>query len=349
MRVRLLFTAVPMLTIAAALLGGAASAQEPAAAPTESGRAVVSEPIADLGDVTYGTIRNHDFVVRNTGTGVLRIHSAKSNCLCTVVDFTKEIAPGAEGKVSVSFTAELQGGPTAVGVEAVTSDPETPTLKLTVKANVRYFIQAKPGLARYIVVQHFEEDSTVAQTLWTIDGKPMRITKVETPYDFIETEFREALPEEREEGVANEQQWRVETRISPTSPIGPLTGFITIHIDHPDQKIVKLPLHGFVRPMFAVTPAIAEWPPFAIEEGTSAMASLHVKNFAEELVKITGAEVDVPGITTQVVESEPGRVYYVKLLFPPQTQKGEIKGTVRITTDSPKQPVIEIPLKQEIL
>jgi hypothetical protein len=324
-----------------------AGAQETAPKTEKRPQAVAAEPVVELGDVTYGDTRTHDFVIRNTGDDVLRIHAANSNCACTVLEFTPEIAPGGVGKVTARFDAQLEGGAVAIPIEAITNDPDSPQLLLTIKAFVRYFILADPGFFRYVIVQDFDGDSTVSQTLWSTDGKPMKITKVESPYDFVEVTFREARAEELEKKAPSQQQWKVEARISPKAPVGPLTGFVTVHIDHPTQKLAKLPLHGFVRPMFAVTPPAADWGRLTmVEQGL--MTSLKVMNFAEELVKVTGAETSVAGITAAVEEVDPGRIYYVKLTYAPTLPKGKFDGVVRIKTESPKKPLIEVPLKGSI-
>jgi hypothetical protein len=200
---------------------------------------------------------------------------------------------------------------------------------------------------RYVVVQDFEADSTVKQMIRAIDGSPMRITKVESPYDFVETSFREARPEELPVEAAGKQQWLVETRISPKAPVGPLKSFLTIHVDHPKQKIVKLPINGFVRPMLAVTPPAADWGEIKLgEEG--AKASLVVKSYATEKVVVTGAESSVEGISTAIEEVEAGRSYLVRLTYAPDMAKGKFAGVLRIKTESPKQPVIEVPLRGTI-
>jgi hypothetical protein len=230
----------------------------------------------------------------------------------------------------------------------VSNDPSSPTLQLTVKADIKYFIAAQPGYVRYTVVQDFEADTTVRQILSSMDGSPMRVTKVESPYDFIEATFREAKPEEVAMDASNKQQWRVETRISPQAPVGPLKGFLIIHVDHPKQSIVKLPVSGFVRPMFAVTPPEADWGELRLpEEG--ARASLVVKNYATEKATVTGAESTVAGITTAIEEVEPGRSYKVILDYAPDMAKGKFSGVIRIKTDSPKKPVIEVPVSGTIL
>jgi hypothetical protein len=230
----------------------------------------------------------------------------------------------------------------------VSNDPTSPTLQLTVKAEIRYFIDAQPGYVRYTVVQDFDADTTVKQVLWAIDGSPMRVTKVESPYDFIETSFREVKPEEIAVDATNKQQWSVETRISPQAPVGPIRGFLTIHVDHPKQSIVKLPVSGFVRPMLAVTPPAADWGELRIgEEG--GRASVVVKNYATEKVTVTGAESTVAGITTLIEEVEPGRSYKVFLDYAPDMAKGKFSGVIRIKTDSPKKPMIEVPVRGTIL
>jgi hypothetical protein len=339
-----LFSSRCATLLVVASLTFAAGAQEAAKAP----RAVIADPVVDLGEVTYGTSHDHDFVIENTGDAPLRIHEMQPNCACAVIDFDEEIAPGAEGKISVRFDAELMGGPAAVSIVGVTNDPASPTIKLTLKAVVKVLIDARPGFARYLVVQDFEGDSTLTQTLWSVDGSPLKVTGAETDYDFIETTVRPAKPEELLADIANKEQWKVETRISPNAPVGALKGFLTIHVDHPKQKVVKLPLHGFVRPMFAVTPPEADWGALDLgEQGYE--TSLHVKNFADEAVALTSAETNVEGITAEVEEAEPGRVYYVKLTYSPDLPKGDFEGVVRIKTQSAKKPLLEVPLKGTIL
>ena len=327
---------------------------EPAAPKAEKSgprpQAVVAEPVVDLGAVTYGESRTLEFVIKNTGDDVLRIHAAKSQCGCAVIDFTPEVAPGAEGKIAVRLDAVLTGGATAVPIEVVSNDPDSPVLKLTIKAEIRYFIEAQPGYVRYIVVQEFDAgtDTTVKQSIWAFDDNPLRITKVESPYDFIEASFREARPDEVTAAAAGKQEWRIETRISPKAPVGALAGFLVVHVDHPKQKMMKLPISGFVRPMFAVTPAAADWGDITLKDRV-ARTSLIVKNYATEKVAVIGAESSVAGITTAIEEIVAGREYYVYLTYAPDMAKGKFSGVVRIKTESPKKPVIEVPLRGTIL
>ncbi len=322
---------------------GASSQEVAAKAP----RAVLVQAIHDFGEVVYGHKVSHEFKVRNTGNAMLEIARVNSTCNCTVVDFDAKIPPGGEGKISVVVSTETQGGPFAVLMTAVTNDPDRPRIEMSLKAEIKYRIKAKPGYVRYIVVQGFEGDSLVAQTLWPADGKPISIKQVDSPYDFVEATFREAREEEREPDIKG-QQWRIETTISPDAPVGPLTGFLDVHIENSEQKLARLPLSGFVRPMIAVTPPTVDLGSFEVAED-GYRASVYVKSFTTEEIVISAAETTVEGIDAEIREDEPGRTYYVIVRVSPEAAKGDFKGLIRIKTESPKKPVVEVPLKGTVL
>ena len=75
-----------------------------------------------------------------------------------------------------------------------------------------------------------------------------------------------------------------------------------------------------------------------------------VKNYAAEKVAVTGAESTVAGITTAIEEVR-GRALVLRgdLNYAPDMAKGKFSGVLRIKTESPKQPVIEVPLRGTIL
>src|SRR5262245_27356352 len=74
-------------------------------------RVGVDAPVHDFGTVEPGSIVDHVFRVKNTGTGYMRVDHVKGTCACTVGVATGEaIAPGDEAWVSVSLdTGRLTG------------------------------------------------------------------------------------------------------------------------------------------------------------------------------------------------------------------------------------------------
>lgn len=309
-------------------------------------KAVAVEPIKDAGIVSKGDKISHDFLIKNEGDADLEILNVQPACGCTVAEFDKTIAPGQTGKVHAVLDTAGFSGPISKGLTVFTSDPDVPQLELTVRAKVQPYISAKPGYARYITVQGEAAQGSIGQTLWAPDGTSFDVVKVESPFPYLKASFREATPEERV-ADAKGKQWRVEMTLSNDAKVGALADYVTIHTNHPKQKLVQIPVSGFVRPVMAVTPPVADFGKVDLKEPLR--KALNVRNFATEPIKITGLDESMAGVEAQVSPVEDGREYEVFLTLKPELGKGPFNGKLRIRTDSPKSPLIEVELKGTVL
>lgn len=310
-------------------------------------KAVVVEPVKDVGTVPKGEKIINDFVIRNEGDAVLEITNVQPACGCTVAEFDKTIAPGQTGKVHAVVETTNFSGPISKGVSVFTSDPDTPQIDLTIRANVEPYISVKPGYARYITVQGEEKEGNIAQTLWTPDGTDFAITGVDSPWPYLKVTFREAKPEERVP-ESKGKQWRVEMLLANNAKVGALSDYVTVHTDHPKQKIVQIPVSGFVRPVLAVTPPAADFGRIELKEPVR--KALNIRNFATEPIKVTGVDPSLPkGIETKVEPLEEGREYQVRIILSPELAKGPFNGKLTIHTDSPKVPTLEVALKGTVI
>lgn len=81
---------------------------EPKAAATTKGAAIVfDEPSYDFGTILIGTIIEHDFTFKNTGSIPLIIKDAASTCGCTIPEIPDApIMPGQSGKIHVVFDSK---------------------------------------------------------------------------------------------------------------------------------------------------------------------------------------------------------------------------------------------------
>jgi hypothetical protein len=264
-----------------------------------------------------------------------------------VADFDKVIAPGASGKVRVTVNTDTFNGPIAKSVTVYTNDPEMPSIQLTVRANIAPFIKVKPGYARFITVQQENKEGTIVQTLWTPDKSPFEVVKVDSPYPFLNVRFWEAKPEERLKENADQQQWKIEMHLSNDAPVGPLTDPVKVHTNHPRQKLVQIPVSGFVRPVMAVTPPVVDMG--QVDGKEPIQFSINVRNFATEPIKVTGVAGDVQGIAARIEPVQEGREYQVQVTFQPEARKGPVNGKLTLTTDSLKVPRIEVQLKGNVI
>ena len=343
------FPAILALALGAfALFGSAAGAATEAVPGDDSApapKAVVEEPILDLGRIPRGDTVEGTFKIKNEGDAPLELREVRSSCACTVTRFDRTIAPGETGTVTtVLDTANLQGA-NVKAVTVFTNDPKTPSLRLSLRSEVKPYLAAYPGYARFITVQK-EAQGNIPQTLWATDGEDFDIVRIESPYPYLKTSFHEATEEERRDNVQG-RQWIVDIVLDPDSPVGALTDYVKIFTNHPTQTLVSLPVSGFVRPILAVTPPEVNLREMKISEPRR--VSLDVRNFSADSIQMTGVSSDLEAVSAKIVPLEEGRRYQVQVEIGTEMPKGPFNGTLKLTTDSAKMPQVVVPLKGRVL
>jgi hypothetical protein len=309
-------------------------------------KAVAAEPIKDMGVVPKGEKVTHDFLIRNDGNAPLEITEVRPACGCTVADFDKKIAPGQSGKVHVVVDTETFSGAIAKGVTAFTNDTETPQIELTIRAEVQPVIAVDPGYARYIIVQGEPKEGKIEQTLWASDGAPMAVTKVDSPYPFLKVDFHESKPDELlPEGKG--KQWKIVMRLDRDAPVGALADYVRVTTTHAKQKMVEIPISGFVRPVVAVTPPTADFGSLELKEPFK--RTFVVRAFSTEPIKVTSVEGTLKGMDTQLQAVQEGREYQIHVTLKPGMAKGPFSGKLTIHTDSPKKPLLEVEVKGTVV
>jgi hypothetical protein len=330
-------TKTVILALCAALL--VAASLWAAGAP----KAAVVEPMKDVGNVAKGEKIVHDFAIKNDGDADLTITNVQPACGCTVAEFDKVIKPGQTGKVHAVVDTSTFSGAIAKGISVFTNDPAAPQIELTLRAKIEPYISVKPGYARYITVQGEPQEGRIMQSLWAPDGSAWDVTSVDSPYPYLKVTFREAKPEERVPD-AKGKQWQVEMNLANDAKVGPLSDYVTVHTSHPKQKVVQIPVSGFVRPVIAVTPPTADFGTIELKEPLR--KALNIRNFATEPIKVTSVDPNLPkGIEAKLEPLQEGREYQVRVILNPGIGKGPFHGKVTIHTDSPKVPTIEVEFK----
>lgn len=340
-------TLYAILTLCAALLAAlpqVAAATADAAEAAGQPRAVVDEPIFDAGKLDKGAEINHDFVIRNTGDTVLRIEEVRPACGCTVADYDETIAPGASGKVHAVLDTVDQTGAISKGLTVITNDPENPRLILTIKADVSPRVFLRPGFARFVQTQG-SGVGKVDQIIFSRDFDDLEVVDIESPYPFVTAEAREATEEERLEDESG-RQWVVSVKLDyDQAPVGSVAEYLRIHTNHPKQEVVSVPVSGFVRPMYVLTPSEADFGEVEVkEDGT--WAAMVLKNYAADDMSLSLDDTSsLPeGVDVEVSPVEEGREYRVEITLQEDLPKGSFNDVIRLKTGLDKQPTIEIPL-----
>ncbi len=325
------------LFAALAFLGGAVLQAQP--------RAVVAPTVVDAGLVVRGQLSEHVFEISNEGDRVLEILEVDPACGCTVVDYAETIAPGASGSVVATLNTKGMRGPVSRSIRVFTNDPRNAQIDLVIKAKVRVYVEAAPGYARFLAVLGQGAES-VKQTIYS-DGKgDLVVTKVTSPYPFIEASVYEAPEDERLAGRPG-RQWIVETSLSQSAPEGSFADFVEVELDHPRLDHLRIPVSGFIQPIVAVLPRVADFGRKELSRAHTAI--LEVKNLGKPDVTLGAVETNVVGLTPRIEVVDEGRLFRLRLTLDPSMPKGDFRGTLTISTSSTLQPEVTIDVRGTIL
>lgn len=319
----------------------AAVAQEPAAEARP--KAAVPKPVHEAGTVPTGEQIVHDFVIENQGKAVLELTEVHPACGCTVAQFDRTIAPGASGKVHAVLDTSTFAGPISKGITVLTNDPANPRLELTVKATIQPHLIADPGYARFIQAQH-SDPGVVSQRIWTPSFEDLEILDVTSPYPFVTVRHKPITGEDdrAEKGKGNQHHLDIVLDYTE-APIGTLAEYVVVRTNHPQQPELKIPVSGFVRPLVVLTPDKADFGAIALDED-GAFGSIYLKHYGNVPLEISNAEATVPGIEIAIEALEAGKEFKVRVELPPDMPKGPFAGTIRLTTNNPRKPTVEIPV-----
>ena len=161
-----------------------------------------------------------------------------------MVRYDGTIPPGGVGQVTLQVnTTGLQGKMTK-SAQVTSNDPKQRHSKIYVSINVRTHIIVEPGpkiLLRGIV----GEDIRRVVHIRAADNRPMEISKITTNLGSA-VDYKISSKEES-------HQYDLEV-VSKASEKKTASGFITLHTNHPEKKVLKLSVHVRVRPELEVWP-----------------------------------------------------------------------------------------------
>jgi hypothetical protein len=347
-----LFAATAALAQKPAETKPAASAAPAQAAKPAAGKAVaapkidISQETRDMGTVPKGQLLETDFIIRNTGGSDLIITDARPSCGCTVSSFDKLIKPGAEGKVHTSVDTKSFSGPISKSVLVVSNDPDRPQMNLFVKAIVKPFVDVAPqAYVRFSVVKG---DPASQDVILISEEKGFKPTVAETSQPYVKAEITPAGDKDKIAGRSGDQ-YRLAVAVLPDAPEGLLNAPIRINTGVSQQPTLEVPVSGIVRPRVSVTPITVNFGNFTPGKDPITRNIVVTNNKPGTPIKVTKAEVSVPGFVTDVVPTQEGVSYTVVVKANDKVKKGPVDGKVTLYTNDKEKAVIEIPLKGEAL
>ncbi|HEY8458980.1 MAG TPA: DUF1573 domain-containing protein [Blastocatellia bacterium] len=148
--------------------GGATEVKPKPAAP----KIAMDEREYDFGKVKMGEELSHTFKIKNEGSAELVIHNVSPACGCTASEFPKKLAPGEEGKITLSVRTAGMNGKIDRYADIISNDSTQAGLKLWLHMDV---YKDDPNIANPGGT-NMSEKSVLDFTLKNIDGKETKLS-----------------------------------------------------------------------------------------------------------------------------------------------------------------------------
>lgn len=347
------FACAGVVLLGAALFAGTGtvSAQQKAKSKAET-KAVaapkieISPETKEAGTVPKGQMIQTTFVVKNAGGSDLIISDARPGCGCTVASFDKLIKPGGQGKIITSVDTKNFSGPISKSLLVLSNDPDRPQVNLFIKATVKPFVDILP--LPYVRFALVKGDSDTRDVMLVSEEKSFDPKIVESAQPYVKAEVMPAGEKDKIQGHGG-KQYKLKITITPDAPEGLLNAPIRIATGVPEQPNLEVPVSGLVRERISVTPKLVNFGNFTPGKDTITRNVVVNNNKPQTAIKVTRAEVSVPGFITDVVPTQEGVSYTVVIKASDKVKKGALQGTVRLYTTDKEKAVIELPLRGEAL
>lgn len=323
------------LTLALVVSGAAQSAMAQAISVTPTA--------IDFGALKPHESRRQEIVVKNTGSAVLKIHDVETTCGCTVAEMAKkELAAGESTTLTVNFDSKEFRGPQTKHVTIFSNDPTNGSYDLVIKANVKVplYWDSELRTIGFEITRAGKTNSKV-WNFWTEDVPALQM-KVQTKPDWVDIAVVNGVD-------GNKQKSRVTFTLRADTPAGRHRGDIVLSTNVPGEPtfsaetattVVQDLLLGSDRVAFNY-----------VQPGQKLLHRIRVSPADKGIrFKLTKAEIDIPGLKAKVentIVGEEGQAVIEGTALSAddaylKKNNGRIKGTLKIYTDLPSTPVMQV-------
>ncbi|MEZ4389092.1 MAG: DUF1573 domain-containing protein [Candidatus Krumholzibacteriia bacterium] len=304
---------------------------------------LVLEPASlDFGTLAQQQTRDATVMLSNTGDAPLEITKVEATCGCTVPDLeVTTLGPGASTVMEVQFNSQHFQGHQLKFIKIYTDDPRHQVVDFQIQANIEVALSMEPAqtLLRFPMVRG-GATSTLTYTFVAKDVSPLEIEPVSWPQGWLDIAVR---PSRDPHSVD------VDFTVRADSPPGTWREPLKLRTNVPDVPVVNL--EADVRVVTDLILGMDRVNLMRPRSGQKLGTRVRVAPAEPGIeFKLTGAEVDIPGLTARVENGTresfavlEGVALAMDHPFA-QAAHGRIAGTLRIHTNLPSSPLFEVPV-----
>lgn len=321
-----------LLLTAAALAGEAGSPPQARLTATDH----------DFGEVRQGQTVSHDFLVGNLGKEVLRVERAELS-LPSMSLRAKPIEPGFEGRITLELKTAGMAGVVEAQAVVFFNDPVLTKAVLTLRARVHPSIEFRPFGAVFLSAYKDEPVERVL-TIVNNDAKPLAIKRIRSEGSHFIASLKTVNPG---------KVYNVNVRLAPGVPVGKYEETLVIEASKPTVRVLRIPVHLFVKPDLYATPDSVDFGEISLEQlGRSAgildlLKQTILVTSRRDQFSIVSIVCDLQPVTVrQTPSSGPGRTFQIDVsLNRDHLERGPLRGAIVLKASDPDLPELRIPVR----
>lgn len=324
---------LPTLSLLAALVAaGAATAQSIKLEPT----------FLDFGKMKQMETRTAKVKITNVGAGMLVIENVQADCGCTVPELeVKALRAGETTDLTVHFDSKTFSGPVHKLVKITSNDPDRRLVELPLAAEVRAVLLVDPVSERVGFSSGFVGEVASRTVTFTAPDVALKLQADKTQKGLFDVKVTNGV-----DGDPHKAQLEI-TRPARMK-VGQHDDVVRVATNVPERPSIDISMRAVVTAEVSASPEVVSFlyrPVF--DQSVKVFAAKPPLDF-----KVTKAEIDLPEIKLEVVETVPRQETHIKLTGKPipsadprvAAAKGRITGTLRIHTNLKSVPLIEVPV-----
>ena len=330
------------------------SVRTPAVQPTGRGPMIIfAEKVHDLGTIWDVEDQEFEFRFTNTGDSTLIIDEVKASCGCTTPGLDKnDYAPGESGRITIKFDPKGRGDQSKYLTVASNAVNE-PSVKIFIKSFIKEFVSLEPHIVQFKDVKRGQPHTRIVQ-LTSVDPN-IEVTQVISRNAYMrarvvggevgpvpQNSSQQGGPRAIEVSLLENIPWgqtfgsvdvMTRGRITADSATIDHKMIITVNVVAFDDVIVgPLPLSIGVVPAGGILNK-----PVTLRSRSGAPFQILSTEFVS--CPFDGLRADILPL-----DDAQGFGYTINISGPTGGYQGPMRGSLRVITDLPGEPTINIPI-----
>lgn len=328
---------------------GTNSAAEAAKPPAPAPKIQFDKTVYDFGSTSFVDSVTGTFTFQNAGLGELKVGKPQPSCGCTVASVKPEVLkPGEKGELIFKVNVGAAHGSLEKHINVPSNDPQSPTVNLSIKADVKQVLEITPGQISLGGIRQ-GAITNVTATLRRTDGKKLAISSTQPSSKLVRARV------EPVEGSNDQSSAKIVIEVEGEGTPRMLSENVKVFLDGITQPATTITINGRLLGDVTVSPEQLYWPITDPSRAPAANADAQtIRRIAvtatrpDQPLEIKNLASSMADLSLEVVTIETGKTYSVVAKFTEMPKQSE-RGTISFETNMSVQPKITIPVTVTVL